>query len=115
MDVFKHFQAALSSTPYPVTQPPIRGGEETYLSFFEVLGRPDAHASNKPRRITHTMQVDIWSRTQIGPEFPAVARALRDADIIVASWGPADYEADTRWHHLPITCYWAENIEDLEG
>lgn len=111
-NVFKVFQVALESTPYPVTQIPVKGDAPVYLSFFEVLGRPDAYASNKARRVIHTMQVDIWGRQAIGPEFPAVAKALRAAGVRVASWGPADYEQDTRWHHLPITCYYTTEMEE---
>lgn len=114
MNVYEVFQAALSSTPYPVTQPPVKGDAPVYLAFFEVLGQPDAFASNQPRRIRHTMQVDIYSRRQIGPEFLTVAKALRAAGVTVASWGPADYEIDTRLHHLPITCYYSTSTTEME-
>ena len=107
MNVFKVFQTSLETTPYPVTQPPIKGDAPVYLSFFEVLGQPDAFASNTAQRTRHTMQVDIWGRQAIGPEFPTVVKALRTAGILVGSWGPADYEQDTRWHHLPVTCYYS--------
>jgi len=109
MNVFSIFQTALESTPYPVTQIPVKGDAPVYLSFFEVLGHPDAYASGEAQRVTHTMQVDIWGRQAIGPELPAVVKALRAAGVRVGSWGPADYETDTRWHHLPITCYYATN------
>lgn len=114
MTVHEVFQAALTATPYPVTQPPIKGDAPAYLSFFEVLGQPAAFASNHPQRVRHTMQVDIYGRQQIGPEFLVVAKALRAAGISVASWGPADYETDTRWHHLPITCYYSIPTTEME-
>ena len=111
-NVFNIFKVALESTPYPVTQQPIVGAAPVYLTFFEVLGQPDAYASNRPQRTIHTMQVDIWGRQPIGPEFITVAKALRAAGIRVASWGPQDYEPDTRWHHLPITCYHSTETEE---
>ncbi|MBR4081348.1 MAG: hypothetical protein IKK21_06150 [Clostridia bacterium] len=110
-NVFQVFQTALATTPYPVTQPPAMGDAPVYLSFFEVLGRPDSFASNEARRVIHTMQVDIWGRQAIGPEFLVVAQALRAAGVRVSSWGPADYEQDTRWHHLPVTCYYTTTTE----
>lgn len=114
MTVFETFHAALSATPYPVTQQPIKGDVPVYLSFFEVLGQPSSYASNRPQRVRYTMQVDIWGRQAIGPEFPAVAKALRAAGITVASWGPADYETETRWHHLPITCFYSTTTAEME-
>lgn len=114
MSVEAAFKAALETTPYPVTQKPVKGNAPIYLTFSEVLGRPDAYASNQAQRILHTMQVDIFARQPISPEFIIVAKALRAAGIRVASWGPADYETDTRWHHLPITCYYSEPTKQEE-
>ncbi|MBR6571551.1 MAG: hypothetical protein IKK75_13970 [Clostridia bacterium] len=108
MNVFTVFQQALETTPYPVTQQPIKGNAPVYLSFYQVLGQPDTYASNAARRTRYTMQVDIWARQPIVPELQVVTNALKAQGIIVGSWGPADYEQDTRWHHLPITCYYAE-------
>lgn len=114
MNTNKVFQSALASTPYPVTQRPVVGKEPVYLTFFEILGRPDAYASNQPRRIEHTYQVDIFSRMPAGPEIEIVFAALKRAGIRVTSWGPVDYETDTKWHHLPITCKYAEVITEQE-
>lgn len=114
MTVYEVFQTALTKTPYPVTQLPIMGNAPVCLAFFEVLGQQANFASNQPQRIRHTMQVDIYGRQQIGPEFLTVAKALRAAGITVVSWGPADYETDTRWHHLPITCYYSIPTTEME-
>lgn len=115
MTVFSVFDAALSATPYPVTQLPIKEDVPVCLAFWEVLGQPAAHASNNATRILHTMQVDIYARNPIGPELDTVCKALKRAGIRVGNWGPAEYEMQTRWHHMPITCYYAEPIEQEEG
>lgn len=114
MTVYEVFQTALTSTPYPVTQLPIRGNAPVCLAFFEVLGQPAAFASNQAQRIRYTMQVDIYSRQPIGTELVTVLQALRASGVTVGSWGPADYETDTRWHHLPITCYYSTTITEME-
>lgn len=108
MTVFQAFDAALSATPYPVTQRPVKGDAPVYLTFWEIMGHPTAHASNRAQRITHTVQVDIFARQAVAPELDVVRKALTAAGIRVGSWGPADYESDTGWHHMPITCYYAE-------
>lgn len=115
MNVFQVFTDALASTPYPMTQIPVKGDAPVYLAIFEVVGNFSSYASNEPQRITHTMQVDIYGRKAIGPELPIVREALKAAGIRVGSWGPADYERDTGWHHLPITCYYAERYEQEEN
>jgi len=114
MTVKEVFHTALKATPYPVTQPPVKGDKPVYLAFFEVLAQPTSYASNRPQHIRHTMQVDIYARQQVGPELDVVVKALRAAGIHVDSWGPEDYETDTRWHHLPITCFYTESTETEE-
>ena len=114
MDAFCAINAALSALPYPITQLPIRENVPVCLAFWEVLGQPTAHASDRAQRIAHTMQVDIYARHPIGPELVEVRKALRAAGIRVGSWGPADYEQQTHWHHMPITCYYAEHKEQEE-
>ena len=111
MTVFEVFKQALAATPYPVTQQPITLSAPVCLCFSLVASVPTAHASGKTRRIRHTMQVDIYARAAVGPEIPVVVNALRAAGIGVTEWGPADYERDTRWHHLPITCTYNEKTE----
>lgn len=108
MTVEKAFTDALKKTPYPVTQKPIMGKKPVELCFFEVVGAPQAFASNRPQRIRHVVQVDIFAREAIAPERDTVIQALEAAGIQVASWGPAGYEISTRLHHLPITCYYTE-------
>ena len=103
--------AALSGL-YPVTKKPVTGPDPCYLTYEEVQGRYTAHASNQAQRITHMIQVDIFSRQAVGPELTEVRAALGLAGANVVSWGPEQYEPDTRWHHLPITCYMDERMEE---
>ena len=110
MTAFEQVNQALAACPYPVTQVPVRGTGQIYLSFFQVSSRL-VRASNGARRVISTMQVDIWSRQAVSPEVYVVAKALQHAGLTVSSWGPQIYEEDTRWHHMPITCQAAEVFE----
>lgn len=112
MTVFETFRQALGATPYPVTQQPITLAAPVCLTYFLVASVLTAHASGKARRIRHTVQVDIYARAAVGPEIDVVVGALRAAGIGVTEWGPADYERDTRWHHMPITCTYNEKTEE---
>lgn len=108
MNVYKVFHDALAATSFPVTQQPVVGDGAIYLTFFEVIGHPTGFASNQARRIEHIMQVDIFARKQPGPELVTVLLSLKHEGIQAVSWGPMDYEPDTKWHHLPITCKYTE-------
>lgn len=112
MTAFEAIQAALAACGYPAAQIPVTGDAPVYVSWQMVVALP-ATASNGIRRIITTFQVDIWGRLPIGPELYPVLRALIGAGIGVQRWGPAIYEQDTRWHHLPITCNFSE-VCDIE-
>ena len=113
MDVEQTFQTALSALPCPVSKPPAGGKNETYATFNEVLGTYEAHASNDPRRLTHMMQVHVFSKKDDGTHrtlfFQAIA-LLREAGARVRHYGPDDYETNTGYHHIAATCEWAEKL-----
>lgn len=112
MNVQARIQAALEATGYPVTQKPVQGSGPVYLCYSLLLSRPEDHSSNGARTLMHMLQVDIFTRQTSGPELGDVLRALRAHGIRCGSWGPDDYEQDTGWHHMPITCYLKERIEE---
>ena len=113
MTAFEVIQRALRSCGYPATQIPVTGDGPVYVGWQLVSATPKA-ASNGMRRAVTTFQVDVWGRLPIGPELYPVLKALTRAGIVVQRWGPAIYERDTGWHHLPVTCQYSENIEDEE-
>lgn len=107
MTAFEAITRALAACPYEATQVPVRGKGPTYVSYQLVSGKP-VSASNAAQRWIATMQVDIWSRRAVAPELYPVLKALADGGITVTRWGPQMYEDDTGWHHMPITCEYAE-------
>lgn len=111
-DVHETLERALSALPCPAGRRPVADRPDTYVSWFEVLGQPALHASNRIRRFERIMQVDIFSKQPIDGLRKEVLALLKEAGLIISSEGPEDYESDTRYRHLPITCSWLEK-EDL--
>ena len=107
------FQRTLLALGVPVSKPPAGGQHETYVTFNEVLGEYEAHASNQAQRLYHMVQLHVFSQRDDGTHralfFRAVA-ALRAAGVRVRSYGPDDYETTTGYHHIAATCEWVEKI-----
>ena len=105
MDVNSVINRALSPLPCPASQRPAKP-QETYVSWFEVLAQPALSASNAPRRTEHMVQVDVYSKQPPAELVRLVVELLRGAQVRVSSYGPLDFESDTGYHHMPITCWW---------
>ncbi len=111
----EHFQSTLSALGYPVSQEPAGAAHETYLTFNLIRTDPTSFSSNQPRRLRHTVQVHIFTTRDDGIHralLPRVLWALRRAGVHVYQFGPDLYEAETGCHHMPITCEWAEGLEE---
>lgn len=108
------FQAALLPLGYPVSQQPAGGQHETYITFNEVLGSFTGYASNEPHRLTHHVQVHVFTKRDDGTHrdlMGQAVRALRRAGVRVYSVSPDLYETETGYHHVAATCAWAEKTE----
>ncbi len=115
MDVDQVFYAALSPLPCPVSQKPAGGTHETYVMFEETDGAYTGFASNNPQRIRHQVQVHIFSKKQDTTirELQKQADALlKAAGIRVQRWKFVEYEKDTKYRHLAMTCEWMERLEE---
>ena len=97
------FQRTLLALGVPVSKPPAGGQHETYVTFNEVLGEYEAHASNQAQRLYHMVQLHVFSQRDDGTHralfFRAVA-ALRAAGVRVRSYGPDDFATTTGHHHM---------------
>lgn len=93
---------------------PVKARPETYVSWFEVLAETALDASNRPRRMEHMLQVDIYSRGATDTLLDNVLQLLRGGGFKVASYGPEDYEEDTRYRHVPITVRINTAIEEKQ-
>ena len=114
MSFEEFFQSTLSALPCPVSKPPA-GGEETYTTWREVLGTFQAYASNQPQRLSHMVQVHVFSKRSDGTHrtiFHQAIALLRAAGVKVIGYGPDDYETDTEYHHIAATCEWVEEVKE---
>ena len=101
----------LQLTGIDVTQRPVTGTAQRYLTFNVTMGALDKYASNNPHRLRHTITIDLFSRDEpIARDVVAIVKLLHAHGFTVDSWGSCDYEADTRWYHIPITCAYAQKI-----
>lgn len=114
MDAEERICGALSTLPCPVYKPPADGTQATYVLIKEALGLYAGHVSNAPTRMKHLYQVHVYSKLTDGTYRTIMDQAialLRAAGIHVKSYGPDDYETDTTYHHIAITCEWAERLD----
>lgn len=95
--------AALAATGIEVTQEPVKGKGDKYLTWQMTSGAFDAYASNMPARVRMTATVHMYSRVSpTSDDRAALIRCLMDNGIRVIGWGALDYEDDTKWYHLPV-------------
>lgn len=96
---------ALRQTGIEVTQLPVVGTARKYLTWYEVTGTFERYASNAPKRVNHMITVDLYTReSPLSSEVMEILMTLRRNGIDPVSWGALDYENDTKWYHMPITC-----------
>jgi len=111
MTIDERVYSALSATGIDVTQRPVVGDGERYLTWEQTLGTMSLYSSNEGRSIRHMITVHLYSREPVaGTTFWTIVQKLKLQSILVSSWGPEAYETDTAWYHLPITCYASESI-----
>lgn len=103
MSVHEIMEQALSPLSCAYGHAPMKARPDTYVAWFEVLAQPALHSANVRRRTGHMLQVDIYSREPIEALTDTVLGLLEAGGFRVASWGPEEYEDDTRYRHLPIT------------
>lgn len=100
------YKSILSRLPCPVSKLPAGGENETYVTFNQVYGNFSVYSSNKPRRARHMVQVHVFTRREDGYHLTLMDQAvvlLLGEGVRIVSWGPDEYEEDTRYHHIAIT------------
>ena len=113
--VHESMAQALRELPCASGHAPLGARPDTYVSWFEVLAQPALDASDRPRRLAHTLQVDLYSRNPTDTLLAALLTALRRGGFRIASYGPEDYEDDTRFRHMPVTVRFYTAIDETEG
>lgn len=102
----------LAQTGIEVTQRPVTGTADRYFTFNLNMGTLERYASNRAGRVAHTITIDLFAREDpIAREIIDIVMLLHENGFTVSGWGSADYESDTGWYHVPITCAYAQAIE----
>ncbi|MEG1358378.1 MAG: hypothetical protein RSE23_01815 [Clostridia bacterium] len=109
MGVNAAIKHALTPLPWPSMQHPAQGNTAIYLTWQAINTRPEGWASNESHRMSHMVQVNVFSCSQLlDADLDTVLNALRAGGVTVQYAGPHNYEPDTKLHHIPITCRWQE-------
>ena len=107
MEIGELFYSTLSALPCHVSTVPAGGKHMTYATFNLAYGKYQNYASNEPHRTYHMVQVHVFSLEHDGTHRALMYQAielLRAVGVKVRSWGPDEYEADTRYYHIAVTC-----------
>lgn len=115
MNVDEKFYSALSTLPYPVSQPPAGGNHDIYITFMEVDGELTGYASGDAHSVRHSVQVHIFTREhdRVRDVQTQVHTLLRAAGIKVQRWILVENEKETGYRHIAVTCEWVEKVEGL--
>jgi hypothetical protein len=82
----------------PVSFQTYPGNELTYITFFEFNQRSAVSADNEEKRTAHSIQVDIWSKTDYTNLTKSVKAALVEVGF-VRSMETEYYENETGYFH----------------
>lgn len=106
VDIDLLINTALEATGIPCAQIPLDGvAAPTVLCWHDIVSTVTAWSNNRPTRIEHVIAVDIYSRTMpTHMDIKRIADVLEAHGLVMRSYGPFDYEYDTRWHHVPLEC-----------
>lgn len=95
--------AALAATGIEVTQPPVKGKAERYLTWNLTAGTFTGYAANEPQRVRIACTVHLYSRkAPTSDDRQQIFDTLKAHRIRVNGWGAVDYEDDTGWYHMPV-------------
>lgn len=114
MTVHEVLLQALTGLAPRVGRHPLPDRPETYIAWLELLAQPES-ASNRWIRVSHLLQVDLYSKEPLDELLSRTLYALRKAGCRIAAWGPETYEKDTRYRHIPITLrLWTDETKEEE-
>ena len=98
MSINKEVLSALKDIQVPVRFQTYTGNEETYITFFTYLDRPEQHADDDEIATGYYVQIDIWSNgdyTEIAKE---VHQSMLTANFTKLNFYDL-YEEDLKIYH----------------
>ena len=98
MSINKDVTFALKNIGVPVSFQTYSGNEETYITFFTYLDKPEEHADDEESVTAYYVQVDIWTKT----DYTNLAKEVHGC-MLIAHFRKLNFydlfEDDTRTYH----------------
>ena len=89
---------ALKDIGVPVRFQTYTGSEESYITFFTYLDRPELHSDDKELITGNFIQIDVWSKRDYTDLVDLVHQNMIDAGFIKLNFYDL-YETDTKTYH----------------
>ena len=96
---------ALAAMDVPVVEPPYMGASDTYVTFQLVLDSDQLWAEGDGSEGAILWAVDLFTRGEWLAGAQQIKRLLTGNGFVVSGVGPQMYENDTKYTHIPISCY----------
>ena len=94
----KEILAALKDIGVPVRFQTHTGKEESYITFFTYLNRPELHSDDRELITGNFIQIDVWSKRDYTDLVDSVHQKMIDAGFIKLNFYDL-YETDTKTYH----------------
>ena len=98
MSINKEVLSALKDIQVPVRFQTYTGNEETYITFFTYLDRPEQHADDVEATTGYYVQIDIWSKS----DYTEIAKEVHQS-MLTANFTKLNlydlYEEDLKIYH----------------
>lgn len=98
MSINKEVLSALKDIQVPVRFQTYTGNEETYITFFTYLDRPEQHADDDEIATGYYVQIDIWSKSDYTEIAKEVHKKMLAANFIKKGFYDL-YEEDLKIYH----------------
>ncbi len=98
MSINKEVLSALKDIQVPVRFQTYTGNEETYITFFTYLDRPEQHADDGEIVTGYYVQIDIWSKSDYTEIAKEVHQSMLTANFTKLNFYDL-YEEDLKIYH----------------
>ena len=98
MSINKEIISALKDINVPVRFQTFSGREETYITFFTYLDKPELHSDDKEAVTGYYIQIDIWSKTDYTEIAKEVHQSMLTQGFTKLNFYDL-YEEDTKTYH----------------
>ena len=98
MTLNQQILAALSDINVPVAFQTYSGKENTYITFFTYLDKPEQHADDEEIKTGYYVQIDIWTKGDYTELVGEAHKKMKQAGFIKLNYYDL-YEKDLKIHH----------------